>query len=96
MTGTIRRWLRPMRWLTVVGATVVRKERRLRMVEMVSLGDKRFAAILQVDGEQFLVGGGAGSIALLARLESPPAAPNFAEVLQNSASRAYAGEEILA
>ncbi len=44
-------------------------KKRLRVCETVSLGEKRFVAVIQVDGEQFLVGGAAGSVATLARLE---------------------------
>ncbi len=44
--------------------------KRLRVCESVSLGEKRFAAVIQVDGEQFLVGGAASSVSTLARLQS--------------------------
>lgn len=43
--------------------------RRLRVAETVSLGEKRFVSILQVDGTHFLVGGAAGSVSLLAILD---------------------------
>jgi flagellar biogenesis protein FliO len=43
--------------------------RRLRVCETVSLGEKRFVAVIEVDGEQFLVGGASNSVATLARLE---------------------------
>jgi len=46
--------------------------RRLRVAETVSLGEKRFVSILQVDGEQFLVGGSPSSVVLLAKLEGKP------------------------
>jgi len=52
----------------------------LKVRETVSLGDKRFVAVVQVDQERFLIGGGAGSVNMLARLE-----PNaFQQALQNS------------
>jgi len=44
-------------------------KKRLRVCESVSLGDKRFIAVIQVDGEQFLVGGSSSSVATLAHLE---------------------------
>jgi flagellar biogenesis protein FliO len=44
----------------------------LKVAETVSLGEKRFVTILQVDGEQFLVGGSPSNIVLLARLEVKP------------------------
>jgi hypothetical protein len=43
--------------------------RRLKVAETVSLGEKRFVSILQVDGTNFLVGGAAGSVSLLAILD---------------------------
>jgi hypothetical protein len=43
-------------------------DRRLQVAATVSLGDKRFVAVIQVDGLQFLVGGGATNVALLAQL----------------------------
>lgn len=42
--------------------------KRLRVCESVSLGEKRFVAVIEVDGEQFLVGGASSSVATLARL----------------------------
>ena len=44
-------------------------KKRLRVCESVSLGEKRFVAVIQVDGEQFLVGGSSSSVATLAHLE---------------------------
>lgn len=46
-----------------------RTKKRLRVCETVSLGEKRFVAVIQVDGEQFLVGGSSNSVSTLARLE---------------------------
>jgi hypothetical protein len=45
--------------------------RRMRIAETVSLGEKRFVAILHVDGCEFLIGGGASGISLLAQMEKP-------------------------
>lgn len=42
--------------------------RRLQVATTVSLGEKRFLAVIQVDGRQFLIGGGATNVALLAQL----------------------------
>ena len=44
--------------------------RRLRVAETVSLGEKRFVAVVQVDGRHFLVAGGPTNIALLAQLDA--------------------------
>ncbi len=46
-----------------------RHDRRLQVSETVSLGDKRFVSILQVDGAQFLIGGTSGNVSLLATLD---------------------------
>ena len=40
------------------------------MAETVSLGEKRFVAVVQVDGRHFLVAGGPTNIALLAQLDA--------------------------
>jgi Flagellar biosynthesis protein, FliO len=42
--------------------------KRLQVGATVSLGEKRFVAVIQVDGQQFLVGGGATNVTLLAQL----------------------------
>ena len=54
--------------------------KRLRVCETVSLGEKRFVAVIQVDGEQFLVGGSSTSISTLAHLERRQ---EFADVLRS-------------
>jgi flagellar biogenesis protein FliO len=48
-----------------------RSERRLRLSETLSLGEKRFLAIVQFRHQEFLVGGTGNSIALLAKLDAP-------------------------
>lgn len=64
--------------------SVARAERKLKLVETVSLGDKRFVAVLQFEGERFLVSGAAGSVSLLARLGS---AGEFAATLDEVISK---------
>ncbi len=54
-------------------------KKRLRVCETVSLGEKRFVAVIQVDGQQFLVGGSSSSVSTLARLEG---SREFSDVLQ--------------
>ncbi len=63
------------RWQARQGA--VQRAKRLRLVETVNLGEKRFAAILEVQGRQFLVGGGTAGVSLLAQLDeaAQPEAP---------------------
>ncbi len=60
--------------------------KQLRVAETVSLGDKRFVAIIHADGRKFLVGGGTQGVALLTPLgpmsdtaESRPSLMEFAE-----------------
>jgi hypothetical protein len=55
--------------------------RRLQVAATVSLGDKRFVALIQIDGLQFLVGGGATNVALLAQLNGKE---SFGDLLQET------------
>jgi len=48
-----------------------RSARRLRLSETLSLGEKRFLAVVQFQQQEFLVGGTGSSIALLAKLNGP-------------------------
>jgi len=45
-----------------------RKSRRLRVCETLSLGERRFLAVIEFDHQEFLVGGSGNSLELLARL----------------------------
>ena len=51
------------------------------MAETVSLGEKRFVAVVQVDGRHFLLAGGPSNIVLLAQLDAKDA---FEDVLKNT------------
>ncbi len=42
--------------------------KRLQVTETVMLGEKRFVAILSVEGQEFLIGGSTSSVSLLATL----------------------------
>jgi hypothetical protein len=44
------------------------KEKRLRLRETISFGEKRFAAVVEFEGHSFLIGGTASSICLLSDL----------------------------
>ena len=55
--------------------------KRLQVTSTVSLGEKRFVAVIQVDGMQFLVGGGATNVSLLAELKKQE---SFEEVLEET------------
>jgi len=55
-------------WQWVRRAVMSRKARRLRVCETLSLGDRRFVAVIEFDRQEFLVGGSGNSLELLARL----------------------------
>jgi len=50
--------------------SVQRRKNDLRLCETLSLGDKRFLAVVLVEQQKFLVGGAGNSVALLAKLPS--------------------------
>jgi hypothetical protein len=56
--------------------------KRLRVGEIASLGEKRFVALVTVEGREFLIGGGAAGVSLLTPLGSAPqpAAPIQAQL----------------
>jgi flagellar biogenesis protein FliO len=58
--------------------------KNLRICENVSLGEKRFVAVVQVDEERFLIAGSSGSVSLLTRLQE---AKSFAAVLGREAEK---------
>ncbi len=64
------------------------RTRRLKLQETVQLGDKRFVAILRVDGEEFLLGGGTAGVSILGQLHPEPhaEAASFASVLRHHAT----------
>ena len=55
-------------WQGVRRAVKSRKGRRLRVCETLSLGERRFLAVIEFDRQEFLVGGSGNSLELLARL----------------------------
>ncbi|MGA7243247.1 MAG: flagellar biosynthetic protein FliO [Terracidiphilus sp.] len=48
----------------------LRTTRQLRVSETVSLGEKRFVAILQIEDRKFLIGGSASNVTLLTQLDA--------------------------
>ena len=85
----VRLW----RWAgsQVNGLAARQRTRRLRVSETISLGEKRFVSILEVDGEQLLIGGSAENLVLLAKLEGPnraPPEPATAPLFADALSRA--------
>jgi hypothetical protein len=79
---------RVFRWVVVsfrhVAGTLrtQRNAKAMRLCETISLGDKRFLAIVQVDEERILIGGSSSTVALLTRL--PEAKPFSAVLLERS------------
>lgn len=59
LAGTIKRALRR-----------TQRRRKLQLLEVQQLGDKRFVAIVRVGRQKFLIGGAASSVGLLAELHS--------------------------
>jgi flagellar biogenesis protein FliO len=72
------------RWLHA-GQTSRSNIKKLHVTSTVSLGEKRFVAVLEFDGLQYLVGGGATSVALLAQLN--PAETFSATIKQTIAAQ---------
>ena len=80
--GSFFGWLREKRRTQI-------SSRRLRVCETLSLGEKRFIALVQVDGKNFLVGGAPTNVSLLAQLEgSQP----FSESLKRQFRSEMAGD----
>jgi flagellar biogenesis protein FliO len=46
------------------------RRRKLQLLEMQQLGEKRFVAIVRVGKQKFLIGGAASSVSLLAEIGS--------------------------
>ncbi len=61
--------------------------KRLQVAATVSLGEKRFVAVIHVDGQQFLVGGGATNVVLLAQLKSKDSFGNLLEETMTAPSK---------
>jgi len=59
-------WKKLWEWVQRVARS--RRSRRLRVCETLSLGERRFLAIVEFDHQEFLVGGGGNSLELLARM----------------------------
>jgi flagellar biogenesis protein FliO len=68
-----------LKWI-MQRARAQQSRKNLRVCETVSLGEKRFVAVVQVDEERFLIGGSASAVSLLTRL---PETKTFAAALSN-------------
>lgn len=47
-----------------------RRRRKLQLLEMQQLGEKRFVAIVQIGKQKFLIGGASSSVSLLAEIDA--------------------------
>jgi hypothetical protein len=66
--GLLGALVRGWSWLNSKYKTSAAK--RLRLSEVVQLGDKRFVALVKVEDREFLIGGGASGLSLLSPLEA--------------------------
>jgi hypothetical protein len=63
--------IRPVRDVLTACSGLLRhcqKPKRLRLCETLTLGERRFVAVVQFEGRRFLLGGTASSVVLLSRL----------------------------
>jgi flagellar biogenesis protein FliO len=58
-------------WAWLKRKRVLGVEKQLRVTETLPLGEKRFVAILDVEGRKFLIGGGSTGVSLLTQLDGP-------------------------
>jgi hypothetical protein len=58
--------VRAFSWLQ--SRVAIKTTKRLRVAETVSLGEKRFVALISVEGREFLIGGGSSGVSLLTAL----------------------------
>jgi hypothetical protein len=69
-------------WLKKNNKFAVAKQ--LRVAETVSLGEKRFVSVIQVDGQKFLIGGGSSGVTLLTQLGAADAAGTALQTIANA------------
>jgi len=67
-------------WRRVVAALqrsqkISRGPNRLQVTETISLGERRFVAVVQVDGGRYLIGGTAANLVMLATIHAPVSDP---------------------
>ena len=82
-----RTWLaqvwNALKWI-LQRAKAQQARKNLRVCETVSLGEKRFVAVVQVDEERFLIGGSSSAVSLLTRLQETK---TFAAALDQEAAK---------
>jgi hypothetical protein len=65
-------------WSWLHGKYAMGANKRLRVAETVSLGEKRFVALVRVEDCEFLIGGGSSGVSLLTQLGKAPSASDAA------------------
>lgn len=90
--GVFRKILSAVR-KNLFGKVTIRRERRLRLCETVSLGERRLVALIQLDDQPLLVGVTGSSITLLTEpvsCTSPvPSASDFRETLRCASGESW-------
>ncbi len=58
--------------------------KQLRVAETISLGEKRFVSVIQVEGQKFLIGGGASGVTLLTQLDKTQTTADALQTIANA------------
>jgi hypothetical protein len=61
--------------------------KQLRVSETVSLGEKRFVALVDIEGQKFLIGGGASGVSLLTQLSAADATAHALQAVAEAAGQ---------
>lgn len=69
-------------WLKKNNKFAVTKQ--MRVAETISLGEKRFVSVIHVDGQKFLIGGGASGVTLLTQLSTTQTTADALETIANA------------
>ncbi|HZP04913.1 MAG TPA: flagellar biosynthetic protein FliO [Terracidiphilus sp.] len=61
--------------------------KQLRVAETISLGEKRFVALVDIEGQKFLIGGGASGVSLLTQLGAQDSAKEAMQAVEAAAGQ---------
>lgn len=61
--------------------------KQLRVAETISLGEKRFVALVDIEGQKFLIGGGASGVSLLTQLGAQDSAKEAIQAVEAAAGQ---------
>ncbi len=76
----VRHFIATLCWVRK-NVRVTRSVKRMRISESVGLGDKRIVALLEIDGQSFLIGASSNSVSLLAEMKPNPSTSDFRQIL---------------